>query len=415
MILGKGFMPNYIYELREQTGSVISGVVAADSSAAAMQMLRGQGGYILALNEARSRSGGSLSGLLSFKIQFGPSAKDVLNFTSQLSVMIKAGISLRAALDGIVDQTENEKFRDMLRKIRHDVESGKSFSEALAQYPKVFSPLYINMVRASELSGSFGAMLTRVAQYLGQQIETRAQVRSAMIYPIIIAVMAVATTVFLLTFVLPKFVVIFEGKEAALPMPTKVILAASNVFRTYWYVILGGVAGGGWTFLWFINTDFGREMWDRAKLRMPIFKKLCRSLYISRSLHTMGELVNAGVPMLDTISITGQISGNSVFQKMWRQVFEAVKQGKKISTPLSQSRLLPKSVIQMIGSGEESGKLAEVLSDVSEYYQKELKNVIRTVTAMIEPLMIVIMGFIVGFIAMSIILPVFKLSTLVKG
>ena len=408
-------MPNYNYELRQSTGQVTSGVIAANNSIAAAQLLRAKGGYVLSLNELAQESKKGLERLLAFKVQMGPSAKDVLNFTRQLAVMIKAGISLRAALEGIIDQVENEKFREILQHIRRDVEGGKCFSEALARYPKVFSPLYINMVKASELSGSFGSMLERITEYMAQQIETRSQVRGAMIYPIIIAVMAITTTVFLLVFVLPKFVVIFQGKEAALPTPTKVILCISYTFRTYWYVIVGALAGFIWGFLWMINTEWGRQWWDRTKLMLPIFKKLCRCLYITRSMHTMGELVNAGVPMLDTISITAHISGNLMFKKMWHQVFVAVKQGKKISAPLMKNKLLPKGVVQMISSGEESGKLAEVLQDVSIYYQKELKAVIRTITALIEPLMIVIMGFIVGFIAMSIILPVFKLSSLVKG
>ncbi|MCK4629000.1 MAG: type II secretion system F family protein [Sedimentisphaerales bacterium] len=408
-------MPNFRYELRQSSGQVSAGVIAANTSTAAAQMLRAQGGYILSLLEVRDTGKSGLNSILSFKVQTGPSAKDVLNFTQQMAVMIKAGISIRAALEGIVDQVENDKFRNILQQIRRDVEAGKSFSDALAKYPKVFSPLYINMVRASELSGSFGAMLERIAGYLAQQIETRSMVRGAMIYPAIIAVMAVVTTVFMLTYVLPKFVVIFEGKEAALPAPTKIILGISYVVRTYWYAIVGVLAGCVWTFLWVINTDWGRMWWDKIKLIMPIFKKLFRCLYISRSMHTMGELVNAGVPMLDTISITANIAGNTIYKRMWHKVFVAVKQGKKISDPLSRSRLLPKSVIQMIGSGEESGKLADVLRDISEYYQKELKSVIRTVTALIEPVMIILMGFVVGFIAMSIILPVFKLSSLVKG
>ncbi|MBN1764956.1 MAG: type II secretion system F family protein [Sedimentisphaerales bacterium] len=408
-------MANFRYELRQTTGQVTSGVIAANNSGAAAQMLRAQGGYILSLLEVKNAKKKGLDGLLSFKVQTGPSAKDVLNFTRQLAVMIKAGISIRAALEGIVEQIENEKFREIVHSIRRDVESGKCFSDALVKYPKVFSPLYINMVRASELSGSFGSMLDRIANYMAQQIETRSQVRGAMIYPIIIAVMAVVTTVFMLTYVLPKFVVIFEGKEAALPKPTKIILFISNMFCNYWYLIVGALAAVVWCFLWIINTDWGRIWWDKTKLMLPIFKKLCRCLYISRSLQTMGELVNAGVPMLDTINITANIAGNTVFKRMWHQVLVAVKQGKKISAPLSTSRLLPRTVVQMISAGEESGKLAEVLKDVSEFYQNELKSVIRTVTAMIEPLMIVIMGVIVGFIAMSIILPVFKLSSLVKG
>ncbi|MBN1845056.1 MAG: type II secretion system F family protein [Sedimentisphaerales bacterium] len=407
-------MPNYRYEIKEASGQVSAGVIAADSIQAATQMLRSQGAYILSLNVLAGRKTGGLQNVLSFSIQFGPSAKDVLNFTSQLGVMIKAGISIRAALDAIVDQVENDKFRQVLQQVKRDVESGKPFSDSLARFPKIFSPLYVNMVRASELSGSFGSMLERIAEYLNQQLETRSQVRGAMIYPIIIAIMAVGTTVFLLTYVLPKFVAIFEGKEAVLPLPTKLVLAISYTMRTYWYLMLGGVGALAWSFFWMVNTSWGRARWDRVKLSMPVVKKLCRCLYISRSMHTMGELVNAGVPMLDTISITGNISGNTLYKRMWRQVYVAVKQGKKISAPLARCTLLPKSVVQMISSGEESGKLADVLRDISDFYQKELKNVIRTVTAMIEPLMIVLMGVIVGFIAMSIILPIFKLSALVK-
>jgi len=345
-------MPNFRYELRQNSGQVSAGVIAANTSTAAAQMLRAQGGYILSLLEVRDAGKSGLNSILSFKVQTGPSAKDVLNFTQQLAVMIKAGISIRAALEGIVDQVENDKFRNILQRIRRDVEAGKSFSDALARYPKVFTPLYVNMVRASELSGSFGSMLERIAGYLAQQIETRSMVRGAMIYPVIIAVMAVVTTVFMLTYVLPKFVVIFQGKEAALPMPTKVILNISYVVSTYWYAIIGVLAGCVWTFLWIINTDWGRIWWDRTKLIMPIFKKLFRCLYISRSMHTMGELVNAGVPMLDTISITANIAGNTIYKRMWHQVFIAVKQGKKISDPLARSRLLPKSVVQMIGSDD---------------------------------------------------------------
>lgn len=408
-------MPNYRYELKQASGQVTTGVVSAETNNAAAQMLRNQGGYVLSLAEVANNSQTGMQKLMAFEVQLGPSVKDVLNFTSQLAVMIKAGISIRAALDGIADQVENTKFRQILQQVKNDVESGKNFSDALAKFPKVFSPLYINMVRASELSGSLGDMLERITEYLAQQIETRSQVRGAMIYPIIIGVMAISTTIFLLTFVLPRFVVIFEGKEAALPTPTKVILFLSDMTRTYWYLLLSGAVGLIWGGLWFISTPAGRVAWDRAKLKIPVLKRLCRCLYISRSLHTMGELINAGVPVLDTLNITANISGNEMYKRMWRQVAVSVKEGKKISSMLGRDKLLPKSVVQMISSGEESGKLAEVLRDISTYYQKELRSVIRTVTAMIEPLMIVIMGFVVGFIAMSIILPIFKLSSMVKG
>ncbi len=408
-------MANYQYEMKQASGQVVSGVISAADSSAAAQMIRAQGGYVLSLTEEVNKKVSGLKGLLQLNVQRGPNAKDVLNFTSQLGVMIKAGISIRAALDAISDQVENIKFKAMLIQVKQDVEGGKSFSESLERYPKVFNPLYINMVKASELSGNFGIMLERIVDYMEQQIETKSQVRGAMIYPIIISVMAVVTTVFMLTYVLPKFMVIFEGKEEALPTPTKAILAISSGFRNYWYLIIAGLIGSLWGFFWVIHTDWGRVWWDQFKLRVPIVKKMCNCLYITRSMHTMGELVNAGVPMLDTLRITGNISGNTTYKRMWFEVYNAVKEGKKITDPLNRNGLLPRSVIQMISSGEESGKLADVLRDISIYYQKELKSVIRSVTAMIEPLMIVIMGGVVGFIAMSIILPIFKMTSVVKG
>jgi type IV pilus assembly protein PilC len=405
-------MPTYRYESKNSAGKVTQGVLQAADLASASQQLRARGEYILML--APADSGVKKSGLSSLNISFGPSAKDVCNFTGQLAVMIKAGISIRAAIEGVADQTENPKFKQMLVQMRKDVESGKQFSDALRRYPKVFSPLYINMVKASELSGGFSRMLERIAHYLTQQIETASMVKGAMIYPGIIGTMAIGTTVFLLKFVVPRFMTIFKGKEAALPLPTKALLAISEFVNTYWYLCLFAVIAAVWSFFMVLRTDWGRLWWDKTKLTIPLFKKMFRALYISRSLHTMGQLINAGVPMLDTLAITSDISGNTLYKRMWRHVYGAVKQGKKISAPLQKSPLLPRSVVQMISAGEESGKLGEVLDTVSDFYSRELKAVIKSVTAMIEPLMIVCMGGLVGFIAMSIILPIFKLSQIMK-
>jgi type IV pilus assembly protein PilC len=404
-------MPTYRYEAKSSAGQVTGGVLTAGSLAAASQQLRERGQFIL--NLAPADSAKSAKGM-QFSFHFGPGAKDVRNFTTQLAVMIRAGISIRAAIEGIAEQASNPKFKKMLDQMKADVESGKQFSEALARYPKVFSPLYINMVKASELSGGFSRMLDRIAGYLTQQIETRGMVVGALIYPGIIGCMAIGTTIFLLTFVLPRFMVIFKGHEAILPPPTKLLLAMSGFMVNYWYIVLGiGIAVVWGSFL-FLKTPSGRLWFDKMKLTIPLFKKMFRALYISRSLHTMGQLINAGVPMLDTLAITADVSGNILYRTLWRTVYGAVKQGKKISSPLQRNTLLPRAVVQMIHAGEESGKLGEVLDEVSDFYAKELKAVIKGVTAMIEPLMIVVMGGIVGFIAMSIILPIFKLSSLVK-
>jgi type IV pilus assembly protein PilC len=407
-------MQTYRYEAKDKNGKVTAGVLSAATLTAAAQQLRGRGEYILSLAPTEDSSKKKKKNLVSLQISMGPSARDIQNFTSQLAVMIRAGISIRAAIEGISEQVENPKFKKMLVQMKKDVEGGKQFSDALMRYPKYFSPLYINMVKASELSGGFSKMLDRIAEYLSQQIETMSMVRGAMIYPGIIGTMAIGTTIFLLTFVLPRFMVIFKGKEAALPLPTKMLLALSAFMVSYWYILLAAAIAAIWGFVLALRTDWGRLWWDKTKLTVPLFKKLFRALYISRGLHTMGQLINAGVPMLDTIAITAEISGNSLYKRMWRAVYGAVKQGKKISAPLQKSPLLPKAVVQMISAGEESGKLGEVLDEVSDYYSRELRAVIKGVTAMIEPLMIVMMGSVVGFIAMSIILPIFKLSTLVK-
>src|SRR4051812_32485770 len=407
-------MPTYRYESKDNSGKVQAGVITAVNMAAASAQLRARGEYILALAPADDPSAGGKKGFIKLDISLGPGAKDVQAFTSQLAVMIRAGISIRAAIEGISEQVENPKFKKMLVQMKKDVEGGKSFSDALMRYPKIFSPLYINMVKASELSGGFSKMLDKIAGYLSQQIETTSMVRGAMIYPGIIGTMAVGTTIFLLTFVLPRFMTIFKGKEAALPAPTKLLLALSDFMTSYWYVLLAAIIAAVWGFVLMLRTDWGRLWFDKVKLTVPLFKKLFRALYISRSLHTMGQLINAGVPMLDTLQITAEIAGNTMYRRMWRAVYGAVKQGKKISMPLNKSPLLPRAVVQMISAGEESGKLGEVLDEVSEFYARELKAVIKSVTAMIEPLMIVLMGSVVGFIAMSIILPIFKLSSLVK-
>src|SRR3954471_605844 len=340
-------MPTYRYETKNSAGKVTAGVLSAATMAAASTQLRARGEYILVLDPADE---GAKQKGFSLELSFGPGQKDVQVFTSQLAVMIRAGISIRAAIEGIGDQVENPKFKKMLLQMKKDVEGGKQFSDALLRYPKVFSPLYINMVKASELSGGFSKMLDKISSYLAQQIETSSMVKGAMIYPGIIGTLAVGTTIFLLTFVLPRFMVIFKGKEAALPKPTKLLLFLSGFMVNYWYIILFGLAAGIWGFMMLLRTDKGRQWFDQGKLMIPLFKKMFRALYISRSLHTMGQLINAGVPMLDTIAITADISGNIMYKRMWRGVYSSVKQGKKISQPLQKGGLLPRSVVQMISA-----------------------------------------------------------------
>ncbi|MFG0305334.1 MAG: type II secretion system F family protein [Phycisphaerales bacterium JB040] len=406
-------MANYNYQIRNSGGQMQQGVIAADNAATASAILRNQGAHVIsvsAVKEGRSSGGSFLASINSRK----PGMKDVLDFTTQLAVMIRAGISLRSALEGIADQTTNPRFKEVVVQLRTDVESGKAFSDALSAHPKLFNSLYVNMVKASEMSGSFSEMLDRIAGYMAQQLETRKMVVGASIYPAIIGILAVVVTVFLLTFVLPKFYTLFEGKEEVLPFATVFLMGLSKFVIAQWPYLVGGLVlmiGALWAAL---RTEVGIFWLDRLKLAVPVMKAMFRSLYITRSLQTMGQLINAGVPMLDTIQITGDIAGNQLFTAMWQRVYQSVKQGKKIATPLNESDLLPRSVSQMISAGEESGKLGEVLDEISSYYAKLLKDQIKAVTGMIEPLMILLMGTIVGFIAMAIILPIFKMSQIVQ-
>ena len=408
-------MPNYKFQVRTNSGQVQTGVLSADSAGTAATILRNQGAHILSLT-AQQQFGGAGGVLAKFKeMNAGkPTQKQILDFTTQLAVMIRAGINLRGALDGIAEQTQHQGFRKVLIQLKQDVEGGKQFSEAIAKHPKLFNPLYISMVKASEMSGSFSKMLDRIATYMAQEIETRKMVIGAAIYPGIIGTMAVGVTVFLLTFVLPKFAAVFAGKEDVLPWATKFLLALSKFMVNNWYFIIAAVVVFGGCLYAFLKTEVGTFWADKTKLTVPVVKSMFRSLYISRSLQTMGQLINAGVPMLDTLSITAEIAGNVMFTGVWKKVHAAVKQGRKITQALQKDNTLPRSVVQMISAGEESGKLGEVLDEISAYYQRQLKDQIKAVTSMIEPIMILLMGTVVGFIAMAIILPIFKMSQIVK-
>lgn len=408
-------MANYKYTVRDPSGNTQSGVLASESLEAAAAILRGQGLKIASIAPANSSMDRDQLFQKLAELNAGkPKTSHVLDFTTQLAVMMRAGINLRSALEGIADQTSHAGFKKVVLQLKADVESGKQFSDALSRYPKLFGKMYINMVRASEMSGSFSDMLDRIAAYITQEMETRRMVIGAAIYPAVIGTMAVVVTVFLLTFVLPKFYIVFEGKEDILPWATKFLMGLSEfVITNKIYLGVGFVAVFAGIFA-FGKTEIGGFTLDKIKLKFPVLKGMFRALYISRSLQTMGQLINAGVPMLDTIAITGDISGNRLYKGMWKSVYSSVKQGKKLTAPLRKTKLLPMSVVQMIAAGEDSGKLGEVLDEVSEYYHKRLREAIKTVTGMIEPVMIIVMGTVVGFIAMAIILPIFKMSAIVK-
>jgi len=409
-------MNAYKYQIKRTGGQMMVGVLKAESQMIATQEARALGGTLVELvrlSEQDAQADG-LMARLNGLFGNGVNSKELLAFSSQLAVMAKAGIGLTTALDSIGEQITTKGMGNVVRTLKSDVEAGRQFSEALQRFPKVFSVLYVNMVRASELTGSFGHMLERITEYLTQQAETKRQVIGAMVYPLIIVSMAITTTIFMLVFVLPRFMVLFKGREDILPLPTKILMAASASLTGFWYLYLLVAIGSAVGAYYFVRTEYGRTWWDMAKLKIPILRNLCHALYLSRGLRTMGELVNAGVPMLDTIAITAEVSGNVHYARIWQRVHLSIRKGQRIAPTLSRSAFIPQSVAQMISAGEETGTLAEILKDVSEFYDKQLKATIKTVTGAIEPLMIILMGGVVAFIAAAILLPIFKMSQLVK-
>ena len=407
-------MPRYECELQMPDGQSVTETVTADSATAAVAIARRRGGQVVNV-VLRDEQESLVHRLQNIRLEGPPKLKDIISFSKQLAVMIKAGISVHESIEGIAEQVVNLRFQKMLLTIKSDVESGQSLSAAMAKHPKAFSSLYVNMVRASEMSGTFAHMLGRIVEYLEQQDETRRMVKGAMIYPAVLFTASISALVFLLTWVLPRFMGIFKGKEHLLPKATVALQNISEFLQHDWYYLLAGLAAAVMGFAYSVRTAGGRQFWDVALLHIPVIKKMMRALYITRSLQSLGELINGGVPILDSLAITADIAGNTQYRDLWTHVSDSVREGNKIVAELQHSDLLPKSVVQMIAAGEESGRLGEVLADISEYYQRELKETVSAVTTLLEPIMIVFMGGMVGFIAISIILPVFKMSAIAKG
>jgi type IV pilus assembly protein PilC len=294
--------------------------------------------------------------------------------------------------------------------MKQAVEGGRDFSDALAEHPQLFDRTYVALVRASEATGSLPEMLDRIAGYLRKELETRNRVRAAMAYPLVMLVMAVGVTVFLLTYVLPKFTPLFTRQGARLPKPTVLMMAASEALITYWYVWLAGLAAGGIAWYAGRQTPAGRQGLDWAKIHLPVCGPLCRKVAISRSIRTLGTMISSGVPMLEAIQLSAAVCGNYFYEKLWRDAVQQVTAGNRICDSVAHSPLLPRMLVQMIAAGEETGKLDQVLAKVSGYYDQEVESTIKATTSLIEPVLITVMGIVVGGIAMALLLPIFTLS-----
>jgi type IV pilus assembly protein PilC len=389
------------YKVRDNLGKTNEGDLEAEDRDVATDLLRQDGFSVLALEEEE----GGLS-LIPRRIK----KAEIIYCTSQLAIMVDTGITLSAALASIAEQEDNPAFKTLLTDLKNRVEGGEDFSSALANHPKHFDKTFISMVKASEHTGTLGEMLERVAGYLRSELETRAKVRAALAYPGVMAGLAVCVTIFLLTYVLPKFTPLFERKSMKLPTPTVVMLALSHALIDYWWAWVIGSVTIGLTYFFGRKTETGRKVLDYIKINLPIVGPMFRKVTISRSVRTLGTMIQSGVSMLDAIRLTSEVSGNIYYEQSWNRVLDQITQGNRICEALQGDPLFPKTLVQMISAGEETGRLDFVLNKISVYYDKEVEMSLKAATSMIEPIMITIMGVVVGGIGLGLMLPIFQLS-----
>jgi type IV pilus assembly protein PilC len=343
---------------------------------------------------------------------------ELIMFATELSVMLDSGVVLSDALDTIAEQIDHEMFKMIIVEVAETVKSGETFSKALSAYPKVFNPMFISMVRASEASGKMSEMLNVLTGYLDFECETRKRIRGALTYPFIMAMMAVAATGTLMFFVLPRFMSIYESREAALPKITQVLvsfsrllgncLAMTTIITTVILIIVG-------LYYW-AKTATGRKVMDSMKLHTPILGTMFIDMVVTRSMRIMSTMVNTGVQLLDSIQVIQGACNNYYFQQLWTCVSEKIHDGYQLSESIQLSPgadLIAPGIIQMLRAGEKSGKLGQVCDKVSVFYEKKLEASIRNVMALIEPLMITILGAIIGTVAIALLLPVFRISSVI--
>jgi type IV pilus assembly protein PilC len=398
-------VPTYRYSAMDTSGRNVTGTLEADSLELVRAKLADLSYHILTIRETKGRAGFQdwFNGIQRVKL------RDLVMFSRQFATMIDAGLSVVKCLDILQKQTRNPKMKDVIGEIKRDVGGGMSLTEALQKHPRIFSPLYVNMMRSAEAGGILDQVLDRLSTFLEKEQETRNKIKSAMMYPAVVFCFAVLMLIALLFFVLPKFKGIFETMGLELPLTTSLLLNSSDYMTRYWYIALGALIGAVVLVKALARTEKGKYAIDAAKLRLPVFGDLILKTGVSRFARTFGTLISSGVPVLRALEIVADTAGNRVISETVARARVSIKEGEKISTPLFGSKIFPVMVTQMIAVGEETGRLDQMLVKVSNFYDEEVDATLKSLTSLIEPLMIVGLGFIVGFIAVSVISPIYSL------
>jgi len=399
-------MPTYTYKARDKQGGLLAANIEAENELSAAMSLRSLGYSVISIEKEAQ-----------LKIRFSDfwqkitkaHKSELIFFSRQLSSLLKSGIPIIVALSSIAEQAKNKLLKETINAVLKDIQAGVSFSQGLAKHPDIFSDLFVSMVKVGETAGILDEVLDRLAQLGAQELEVKTRIKSAMTYPLILVTVAIIIVGFLLINIIPKFVVVFETYEAKLPLATQILLGISFLVRRLWFLV---IAAAGIFIFWFrryIKTEKGRYTFDFYLLRLPLFGQLYLKLIVARFSRTLGALVKSGVSILEALSVTEKTVGNSVISRVIDNIRSAITEGQSLAEPFKASGVFPPTVIQMVSLGEKSGKLDQMLTEVADFYDREVDYTVRNITTALEPLLLLGMGAMVAFIALSVLLPIFNL------
>lgn len=400
-------MPSFVYVARETaTGREIRSSVEAATEQAAISALLNRNLLVVSIQEKVGKKGRTGGGKVALA--------DLVVFTRQLATMIDAGLAMVQSLQALAEQTPNKVMRDVIKDVCTRVEGGDSFSEALQKHPNAFSRLYVSMVGAGEKGGLLAEILARLAVYLENTARLRKKVKSAMMYPTVVTVVAIGITIFLLVKVIPVFGDIYKGFNAALPAPTLFLINVSNMVKQYFLLLMLG--GGGLVYGWlhFIKTKPGREFWDSRRIKLPIFGVIAHKICLARFTRTLASLIRSGVPILEVLQIVSQTVGNVVMEKAIKVAATDIERGESISAALSKHPVFPSMIIRMITAGEQTGKIDNMLERISDFLDEEIETTLSGLTSLIEPILIVFLGVVIGGMVICMFLPIFKMSEIIN-
>jgi len=404
-------MVQFKYKAKTTTGSTKEGKIEAPDIRGATDNLRSQ--KLIILEIAEEKAGGGIGDKIMALLPFGkgvPSTELTL-FSRQLSTLVSSGVPLVQGLNILEEQIINVNFKRIVTSLREDIESGISISDGMRKYPEAFSELYVSMIRAGELGGILDAILERLSGFLESSEALKGKIKGAMMYPLVIVIIAGAATIFLMTGVIPQFAATFADMGAELPLPTKIVLFLSSILQKYLLLIIAAPVVGVIVFKQALKRSAAfRYKMDVLKLKIPVFGPMIRKMSIAKFTQTLGTLVKSGVPILQALETVAKTSGNMVIEKAVMDAREAIREGEKISTPLKKSGVFPPMVMQMISVGEETGTLDAMLNKISEFYSREVDEAVKGLTSMLEPLIMVFLGGVIGMIVLAMFMPIFEMS-----